>query len=384
MKILNFVLFFLGLCVNICALAASTQEQIKLSHSQFEEPLVFNVFLPSGYSKDTQKEYITLFDFHPYSHTYLSGMHDWMSHNGEWPWLKTIIVTPAYGNRAGMLFDETGKTTPLLDFFDLQLFPHIDKNYRTNGFRIMSGFRTNGTIVLSALLNKPNMINAYIAISPELKDDYVRILSTANEVLAKLNDKPRFLLFSHGTNVKEQHQMGSYELLHEALKNRAPSKLNWHYQHFAQNYFMSLPLVSVIMGVEKLFDDIHTGLPPESEIAQKGVASIVAHYRYLSEQKYGFEVSPKNSINRLGEYTLGTDPVKGIAVLEHLIKLYPEDSYSYHSLASAYSQIGDYEAAVKHQETAVELAKSRQTWHQNKHKSALEDYRLKLNSQISN
>lgn len=67
-----------------------------------------------------------MFDLHSYSDTYLSGMHDWMSHNGEWPWLQTIIVTPASGNRAAMLSDITGKTTPLLDFFDKQLIPTID------------------------------------------------------------------------------------------------------------------------------------------------------------------------------------------------------------------------------------------------------------------
>lgn len=379
MKIPKLVLTLLIFAVNFYAYPSSTQEQIELVHSKFEEPLIFNVFLPSGYLEDTKKEYIMLFDFHPYSHTYLSGMHDWLSHNGEWPWLKTIIVTPAFGNRAGMLFDETGKTTPLLDFFDQQLFPAIDKKYRTNGFRIMSGFRTNGTIVLSALLNKPHMLNAYIATSPELKDNYAQILSSAKKGLAKLNDKPRFLLFSHGTNVKEEHQMESYALLHDALKQTTSTKLDWHYQHFEQNYFMSLPLVSVIMGVEKLFDDIHNGISPQSEIAQSGVESLVAHYQYLSEQKYGFEVSPKHSIEKLGEYTLGVDQNQGIAILKKLIILYPEDSYSYHNVASAYAQIGDFENAVKYQKEAVSLSKNRLTWHQNKHQNALENYLLKVN-----
>jgi predicted alpha/beta superfamily hydrolase len=106
-----------------------------------------------------------------------------------------------------MLFDTRGKITPLLNFFEQQLFTAVDNKYRTNGFRIISGFRVNATLVLSALINKPNMANAYIATSPELNDDYAAILSTAKAKLKKLDDKLRFLLFSHGTNIKEEHQI---------------------------------------------------------------------------------------------------------------------------------------------------------------------------------
>ena len=285
MKIFSKFILLILLFTSLISNAASKQEQIEIIHPKFSKPLVFKVTLPSGYAKNTSKSYAMMFDFHPNSDTYLRGMHDWMSHNGEWPWLQTIIVTPAAGNRVGMLFDATGKTTPLLNFFDEQLFSLIDKKYRTNGFRIMSGFRVNGTIVLSSLINKPNMIDAYIAISPELKDDYVSILSTSGSKLAKLNDKPRFLLFSHGTNVKEEHQMESYKQLKSILSEAAPEKLDWHYKHYDENYFMSLPLLSVILGIERVFDDIHNGLSPDSKIAQRGVEAIVQHYEYLSKQK---------------------------------------------------------------------------------------------------
>ena len=360
------------ICAN--ALALEVKEQIEIQHKNFDEPLVFNVFLPSNYSQNIDKEYVLLFDFHPYSHTYLSGMHDWMSHNGEWPWLQTIIVTPEFGNRVGMLFDESGKTTPLLDFFEQQLFPTIDKKYRTNGFRIMSGFRVNGTIVLSALVNKPNLVNAHIAVSPELKDNYVDIIASAPEKLRKLDDKPRFLLFSHGINVKEEHQISSYETFLKTLQQSQNAHLDWHYKNFNDHYFMSLPLLSTILGIEKLFDDIHNGISPESDIAQRGVEAIVEHYQYLSRDKYGFEVSPKPSIRKRGEYLLQKEPSKGIEIFKALLKLYPEDPYSYHELAKAYASSAQLEQAIKYQKQAVERSSNMATWHQNKIKQTLENY----------
>ncbi|MBC3766089.1 alpha/beta hydrolase-fold protein [Neptunicella marina] len=351
-----------------------TQEQINITHPDFPEPLTFNISLPAGYSEDKDRSYNLMFDFHPFADTYLRGMHDWMSHNGEWPWLKTIFVTPAAGNRVGMLFDESGKSTPLLDFFEQQLFPAVDKKYRTNGFRIISGFRVNGTIALSALINKPDLFNAYIAISPELKDDYVGIMSTAQQKLAKLNDKPRFLLLTHGSTIKEDHQQQDYRKLHNILKSSAPQQLEWHDKHYKDHYFMSLPLVSIISGIELLFDDVNSGLEATSPISKQGVAAIIKHYKYLSTEKYGFEVSPKDSINNLGFALLKTSPEKGLAVFRELVKQYPDDAYSHHNLAEAFASLGDYDNAVKHQRDAVKLADKMLTWHQKRQQKILEDY----------
>jgi len=371
------VIFFLLLITSFASNALSTQEQLKVTHPDFPEPLAFNISLPSGYAQNPDKSYVLMFDFHHNADTYLRGMHDWMSHNGEWPWLKTIMITPAAGNRVGKLFDATGKTTPLLDFFEDTLFPAVDKQFRTNGFKIISGFRHNGSIALSALLNKPDMFNAYIAISPELKNDFGGILSTASKKLAKLDDKPRFLLFSHGTNIKEEHQIASYQQLNSTLNRHAPNKLDWHYKHFDNNYFMSLPLVSIIMGIEKIFDDIHTGLAPESEISQQGIEAIIEHYDYLSQHKYGFDVSPKFSINALGFYLLDTSSQDGLKVFKEMVRRYPKDAYSHHNLARAYEKLGDFISAVKHQKDAVKLADNMLTWHKKRHRRFLKEYLAK-------
>ncbi|MFT5925093.1 MAG: putative alpha/beta superfamily hydrolase, partial [Paraglaciecola sp.] len=74
----------------------------------------------------------------------------------------------------------------------------------------MSGFRVNATLVLSALINKPKMINAYFVTSPQLRDNFAGILSTAGSKLKRLNNKPRFLYFTQGNSIKEESQQESY------------------------------------------------------------------------------------------------------------------------------------------------------------------------------
>ena len=378
MRVLPGIIFLCLLVSSQISQANSALEVLEISHAKFSEPLKFNITLPAGYANNPDKSYIMMFDFHHNANSYLDGMHEWMSHNGEWPWLQTIIVTPVPGNRVGMLFDISGKTTPLLDFFEQQLFTAVDKQYRTNGFRIMSGFRNNATLVLSALINKPNMANAYIATSPELKNDSAAILSSAAAKLEKLSDKPRFLLFSHGTTIKEQHQVAEYAELKKLLAAAAPKQLDWHYKHFSDHYFMSLPPLAIITGIEKVFNDIHQGLAPESAIAQQGVQAIIAHYDTLSKQKYGFEVSAKSSIDRLGFYLLESSEKAALAVFEARLKRYPQDAYSHHNLAKVYASVANYPLAVKHQQAAVNIADTMLTWHKKRHAKFLAQYQQQL------
>jgi tetratricopeptide (TPR) repeat protein len=222
------------------------------------------------------------------------------------------------------------------------------------------------------------MIDAYIAISPELKNESYQLLLSALHKLKNLDNKPRFLLFSHGTNVKEEHQISLYNKLQSTIQKSAPASLNWHYKHFENNYFMSLPPLSVILGVETLFDDIHNGLAPESATAQRGVEAIVKHYDFLSKEKYGFEVSPKKSINNLGFYLLKQSKDEGLVIFKEMLKRYPNDAYSHHNLANAYNKLGNTQLAIFHQKNAVLHAKTLQTWHQKRHSKILKEYTKKL------
>ena len=371
-----FYMVFIGLLFSSNAIAVedSNREVLTLQHPEISEPLHFNIALPEGYSEQKEKRYLVMFDFHPLSDGYLTGMHNWMSHNGEWPWLKTIIITPASGNTVWKLWDETGKTHRLLDFFAQQLFPTVDKKYRTHPFRMISGFRTNGSIVLSALLNRPDIFNAYIAVAPELKNDTAAILSTVDTKIKKLDDKPRFLLVSHSESIKEDHQQSEAMLLKTSLVRNSPASLDLHHLNLAQHYHMSQPLLATIHAVERLFDDIHNGLDANSEIAQQGVDAIMAHYQWLSKEKYGFEVSPKRSIKNLGLHRLEQSPNAGIKVFEEMRQHYPKDAYSYYYLAKAFASKGELQTAIKHQETAAELAKSMATWHQKRMQRFLEQY----------
>ena len=119
-------------------------EKLTIKSKRFPDSITLNVTLPQGYQEQVDKKYVVLFDLHPRSQPYLSGMHDWMGHNGEWPWLDTIIVTNSgeHNKTLGKYHEDAleGKNQTLLDFFEYDLLVQLDKKYRTNGFNIYSGF----------------------------------------------------------------------------------------------------------------------------------------------------------------------------------------------------------------------------------------------------
>lgn len=108
----------------------------------------------------------------------LTGLQDWLSQNGEQPWLKSLVVTPAdWYEQIGQLIQTMNKSeqsSAMQDFMENDLLPAIDKKYLTNGFRILTDF--TGTTTLHTLFTRPNLFNAYIAVSPALASNDGQLL----------------------------------------------------------------------------------------------------------------------------------------------------------------------------------------------------------------
>lgn len=357
-------------------------EQLTIETPAFTEPMVFNVTLPASYSSATDKRYFVIFDLHPRSQPYLSGMHDWLSHNGEWPWLESIIVNPAnYHKEFAKLFEQTAenpKDLTMLNFLETKVLKTVDKTYRTNGFKIYSGFMSNGAIGLYALLNKPQLFNAYLISTPSLSNNFLSITEDATQKLAQLSDKMRFLYLSIGDHAYEKSHVEAVEQFEKALKAKAPEQLDWQVKTHDEHYYMSRPIFTVLNGIEKLFDDYHNDLAADSPVAKQGVDAVIAYYQELSEKKYGFTISAEGSLKNLAHSYLDAEPKRALKIYQQVTELYPDSAYAYADLAAAYQKTGQIKQAVVTQTIAVEKSANMIEWHQNKLKKLLTDYQTEL------
>ena len=381
------VFLFSGLAKATDIAALNPIESLKVKSKHFKEPVEYNITLPTSYSQEKHKDkkYFIIFALHPRSQPYLSGIHEWLSHNGDWPWLETIVVTPAkYNPEFAQLFESLVKdpsNQTMLDYFEDDLLVAIDKKYRTNGFRIYSGFMSNGAIGLYTLLNRPQLFNAYMITSPTLANNFANISSDAEEKLtnlAKVDDQLRFLYLSTGKHQYEQGSLPAFNSLEQSLTEFAPKTLDWQAHINTKNNYMSQPIMTVINGIEALFDDIHTDLKADSAISTQGPEAIISHYQKLSDKKYGFDISAEGSLKALAKSYMESEPKKALAIYKKTAKRYPDSAYALSSLAEIYATLGDIKLAVSYQKKAVEKSKTMIEWHQNNHLSKLKKLQEQL------
>lgn len=349
---------------------------LKVSSSLLTEPADFKVTLPASYQSNTDKRYVVLVDLHPRSHGYLAGMEDWMSHNGGWPWLETIIVTAPDGH-AGLgelktLAIKQQENQQFLDFMEQDLLPAIDKQYRTNGFRILNGFTGNATFSLYTLLNRPSLFNAYIAASPVLDDNYAFVMADAAKKLAGMKGKPRFLFMSTSDSDFEQNQLADFAKLEAIIKANATDSLDYRIKRFDGTYYMTQPILATAYGIEAIFSDVHQVLKPDSTISRQGVAAILAHYKTLSNDKYGFDVPAIDSLIALARSFETTDPAKAIDIYLQTLKAIPTAFEASHALASVYASQGQRTEAIKYEKQALELTDH--PFFQDKYRKQLAEY----------
>jgi hypothetical protein len=338
--------------------ALSPITKLTVTSKLFKGPIVFNVTLPIDYDTDTDRSYSLFLDFHQRRQPMLTGLQDWLSHNGEQPWLKSLVVTPAdWYEQIGQLrqaMNKTDQSSAMQDFMENELLPAIDKKYRTNGFRILTDF--TGTTTLHTLFTRPNLFNAYIAVSPALASNDGQLLKMANKQLKMLTDKPRFLFVSTGNDRFERGNLAAFDRFSKLLGTQAPKQLRSQVKRFDGLQFMSQSPLATIYAVEMIFYDITHPLKPDSAIARQGAKAVVKHFRYLSAQQYGFEVSAEESLIELGLSQQKTSPTDALATLHLTIENYATSPHGYNALASIYAQQKQWGKAVKYQTEASQKA----------------------------
>ena len=72
----------------------------------------------------------------------------------------------------------SGENTPLtIKVLQKEILPYIEREFKTQPFRIIEGFSTSANLPLGILAQAPALFNAYISISPALILDKSELLA---------------------------------------------------------------------------------------------------------------------------------------------------------------------------------------------------------------
>jgi predicted alpha/beta superfamily hydrolase len=119
-----------------------------------------------------------------------------------------------------------GAGDKFLSFIEKELIPFIDSNYRTSGYRTLSGNSRGGLFVLYSLMEKPGLFQARFCYSTPVWRFENLMVNKMSEYLLAFSDLKGFLYISVGD--KETDQMiGGFNRLVDVLKKYRKKQFRW-------------------------------------------------------------------------------------------------------------------------------------------------------------
>ncbi|MBK9797745.1 MAG: prolyl oligopeptidase family serine peptidase [Holophagaceae bacterium] len=350
-------------------------EALKLPSSILGEERRILVSTPADYGRNQARYpvlYLTDGDAHL---THTRGTVDFLARNGLMPNL--IIVAIPNTNRTRDLtptralrprpdgsrqeVPNSGGAGKFLDFFEKELFPFVEANYRTSPYRIFAGHSLGGMLALHILLERPELFNAYVSVSPSLDWDDKLILRRAHEALKPHKEFQKTLFVTMGDEETGEPRPNSFDRLQSLLKSVKAKGFSWEAKLMPDEDHGSVVLRSHYWGLRKVFEGWRLPLDRQTRTFKGDLADIQSHYAGLTA-RLGYPVdAPEQPINQVGYQFLGQKELdKAIAVFRYNLALHPASANAHDSLGEALENAGKLAEARDAYARAVELGQKHQ------------------------
>ncbi len=337
--------------------ATGTVKTLKLKSAVLGEERTVLVRTPAGYETNKVSYpvlYMTDGDAHM-GHT--ASTIEFLTRNGRISDLivvgvtntdRTRDLTPVKStnkNPAGELqFPTSGGADNFLKFFETELIPEIEKQYRVQPYRILAGHSLGGLFAIHAMISKPGLFNSYVAVSPSLQWENGEALKRAEDFLAKQKEMKVTLFVSLGN---EPGAIGeSFDSFRALLAKTNIKGFEWQAERMDDEDHGSVVLRSHYAGLRKIYDGWQGARDPKSGAVIGGLKGADEHYKKLSE-RFGYTIPvPEGLINQMGyQFLFDSKPDEAIAVFKANVERYPASANVYDSLAEAYERGGRIDLA---------------------------------------
>ena len=246
---------------------------------------------------------------------------------------------------------EGGGAAKFLAFFEQELIPLVDKNYRTHDYKVISGASAGGVFALYALQANPELFQAHIAYSPAVWWNYGASVKSTKSFIAKAKGLNSYVYINIGEEAGIMRER--YDDLQQSLQSNKLANLRFFSDAFAGVSHNLTSVAGVFSAYHNLF------LPKQMPISAltDDVASIDAYYQNLSQQ-WGEQISPPEAaVRQLGYNLVNTKQFEqAIAVFKHNIKHHPKSVDALWGLSYGYEMQGNLKKALEYLKAALELA----------------------------
>lgn len=335
-------------------------QKITLESAILGEPRIIQVFTPNN-AKDDSAGYPVIYVLDGETHfRYIAGTVEYLSRDGIVPPMIVVGIVNVNRNRDFTpMQDAAMKQVPagaekFVQFMRQELFPYVEKNYKTKPFRLMFGHSLGGMFACHALVTYPDLFNGYIAASPYMAFANGAVNEQVAKGLAGL-DKAGNRFFYATLGGTEKELQAGFSTLEKNLKKSAPANLTWKTEVIADENHSSVTVPTLFYGLRTIF----AGWAITPKLLEKDLAAIDAHYADLSK-RFGFKVEASEFlINLLGYQLMQKKKLdQAIAVLQENVKRFPDSANVYDSLGEAQELAGKLAEAEANYRIAVQKAEA--------------------------
>ncbi len=318
------------------------------------------IYLPDRYDT-SPSTYPVLYDTNTFlCFTYDCGTAELLTRTADMPGMIVVGVPALQNGYVPTPYEDRGENPTTADlslkFFKEELIPFVEKNYRTNDFRVLYGHSVGGLFTMYALFNYPDLFSAYIAGSPWFQTNDQYWLKNI-EKMAKVRDLADKFLFMTVGKEEAKLTIDTYTELEKWMNSQTFEGLTWK-SAWLDGDHGSMVGRNIYEGLTFIFSGWKI---PTTVVRNRDVDAIDAYVQANSAKwgKYRFEKSliiPEPRLNSWGYALIRMKELeKAIKLFEYVVKLYPKSFNAHDSLAEGYLTKGDKENAIKYYKLAVEL-----------------------------
>jgi uncharacterized protein len=333
-------------------------ETRRIHSAVLNEDRVYRVSLPESYGWARDRRYPVLFLLDGQTHfLHVAGSVGYLARQGEIPEMIVVGVDSTVRVRD---FTQTdwpshwiggGGAGNFKRFLSAELIPDVDKNYRTDQNRVLSGHSAGGQFALYCLASDPSLFRAYFAVSASLDWDDNLPQRSLEQSLKATRELKAFLYVARCDD--SGRPLADYERLVETLKANSPLGFRWHERAYPDETHGSVALLAHIDALRQLY----SGYRFHPDMAAKGLPFAERHFRDVSK-KVGWPLAvPESVINELGYAALSQKKTQdAVSLFKRNVEANPDSANAHDSLADGYAKAGMWQDAVQASDRAAELA----------------------------
>jgi len=263
---------------------------------------------------------------------------------------RTRDFTPTYDesyNRWGV----SGEADNFLDFIEKELIPYVNKNYRTNNFKVLSGHSLGGLLAIYALQSRPQLFQAHFAFSPSLWWHDQMIFKGVEDFLASIGQNNNVLYLNLGNEGGDMRS--SFDRYINLLKVKNPKGLIYTSEIDEQENHGT----SAMIGQTKAYRFLYSVNQCPDDVIAQGLPAIKQFYKNLSK-KNGYQIQPSYSTIKHAAYNAlnKKEYTKAIELFELNLKNHPYLPDGYDRLAYALEADDQLKKALEMVNKAIEMS----------------------------